>query len=590
MKNKALVLFAAISVFSLVGCNSDQEAPEESVDTNAPVSEPMSAEDTEETNTNGELKDGTYTASGQAFDGDLTINAEIKDGEIVSVQAEDNKESEEVFERAFPLMEERIIEGQSANFDTVTSATFTSNAVKTAMNDIIVQAGGQEEDLDLEPSEDPAGENEIEDVTTDLVIVGGGPAGLSAAIEAKNKGVEDVIIVEKLDILSGNGKFDMNFFDMPNSKAMEGNEVEVTKEEFLEMKEEAWDSEERKEAWVDKAWDLDDWLRDMGVELNYNYGGEKGMSHMAEEDQYSGNVVQHGLEKKVNELGVDIRTGTMGYDLVFEGDDLKGVAVRDKEDKYNILADAVVIATGGFSNNDELLEEYLPGTEKIINSNSMGATGDFIQVAKDHDIKLDHMDEQVVFQLGLSKNRALTGAGDGFILVNEDGERFVDESEGGLDFGLTLKENEPVYYIYDQRLYESMYRPQKHVEAGYHLEADSVEDLADQLGIPAENLQKSIDQYNKGVEGEEDDPIREEPSEFTIDTDGKLYGARVESVQHMTKGGIVGNEKAEVLNNEGEVIPGLYVAGEASDTSAAYSGAVVFGRISGESAANYINE
>lgn len=587
MKKNRLLALAAASVFALAGCSSNNNTEGgSSVEDNQAV-ESIS---TETAPVEGSLKDGTYTASGQGFDGDVNITAEIKDGQIASIKADENKESPEVFDRAFPIIEERVVESQSANFDTVTSATFTSNAVKNAMNDIIVQAGGQEEELNLDFSQDPAGENEAEDVTTDLVVVGGGPAGLSAAIEAKNKGIENVILVEKLDILSGNGKFDMNFFDMPNSKAMKDNGVEVSKEEFLEMKEGAWDSEARKEAWVDKAWDLDQWLRDMGVELNFNYGGEKGMSHMAEEDQYSGDVIQHGLEKKVNELGVDVRTGTMGYDLIFDGDDLKGVAVRDKDNKYNIMADAVVIATGGFSNNKDLLEEYLPGTEKIINSNSMGATGDFIGVAKDHDIKLDHMDEQVVFKLGLSKNRMLTGAGDGFILVNEEGKRFVDESEGGLEMGLTLKENSPVYYIYDQRLYDSMYRPKKHVELGYHVEADSVEELAEKLGIPADALQASIDQYNKGVEGEEKDPIREEPSEFTIDTNGKLYGAQVESVQHMTKGGIVANEKAEVQNNAGQVIPGLYVAGEASDTAAAYSGAVVFGRISGESAAAYINK
>lgn len=590
MKSKALVLFTAISVFSLVGCNANKDTNMESasIEANNSVSESISTEETTEGQKS--LEDGTYTASAEGFDGDLTIKAEIKDGKIVSVIPEENKESVEVYERAFPIMEERIIEGQTANFDTVTSATFSSNAVKNAMNDIVVQAGGVEEDLDLDPSQIPAGDNEIEDVNTDLVVVGGGPAGLAASIEAKNKGVENVILIEKLDILSGNGKFDMNFFDMPNSKAMKDNGVDVSKEEFLEMKKEAWDSNERKEAWVDKAWDLDEWLRGMDVELNFNYGGDKGMSHMAEEDKYSGNVIQKGLEKKVYDLGVDVRTGTMGYDLIFDGDKVVGVSVRDRENKYNIMADAVVIATGGFSHNKDLLAEYLPGTEKIMTSNSMGATGDFIEIAKNHDIKLDHMDKQSVFKIGLSKNRMLTGAGDGFILVNKEGKRFVDETSSGLEMGLTLKENSPVYYIYDQRIYDSMYRPKKHVKAGYHVEANSIEELAEKLDIPAENLQASIDQYNKGVEGEEKDPIREEPSEFSIDTTGKLYGAQVESLQHMTKGGIVGNEKAEVLNNDGNVIPGLYVAGEASDTAGAYSASVVFGRISGESAAGFIKE
>lgn len=382
----------------------------------------------------------------------------------------------------------------------------------------------------------------------------------------------------------------MNFFDLINSEAMAANDVEVTKEEFIASKADAVDSEARVQAWADGSWELDEWLRGFGVELNYNYGGEKGTNHMAEEDEYAGDHIQMGLEAHAKELGVEIRTGTRAVDLIMEDGAVKGAKVNAHKLEYDIEADAVIVATGGFSHNPELLAEYAPGAENIATSNQMGATGDFVTIFQEHDIQMDHMDILTVFRMILTRNRELTGAGDGFIWVNQDGERFVDESSAGLELAQTIKEQDKVFYVYDQRLKDSMYRLTKHNELGYHVSADSVEALAEEIGIDAAALQASIDQYNAGVTGEAEDPIRPEPSEFVIDTDGPLYAAQIESAIHMTKGGVVANENAQVLNNADEVVPGLYASGEVTDTTGAYSASVVFGRIAGQQAAAFVME
>lgn len=567
-----LALTTALSM-SLVGCKNKDEVKIE-----------------EDTNVTVALTDGSYKAEANGYGGNMLVEVTVKDNKIESVEMLEHKESSPVYTRAFPVIQERIIENQSPIVDNVSGATYTSFGVKKAVGEALKEAGMDfgEIKLDTEPEREAA--KELEDVNTQLVIVGAGPSGLSAAISAKESGVEDVILIEKLDILSGNGKFDMNFFDMINSEALKANDADMTVEEFIASKEKAFDSDERKTVWAEGAANLDPWLRDMGIELNFSSGGT---NHMAEADEYAGEHIHDGLEKKVAELGVDVRPGTKGLDLIMEDGKVTGVKVENREGTYNINADAVIVATGGFSHNPEMLAKYAPGAEIVATSNQMGATGDFVPVFEEHDIKLEEMDVLSVFKLIIKNRRDLTGAGDGFMLVNEEGNRFAAENSSGLELAHTILEqpNGKVFYVYDQPLYESFYRLQKHNELGYHIKADTLEELAEEIGVNKDNLVLARDNFNKAINGEIQDEFRgEEMPERLFSEEGPYYGVQVESAIHMTKGGVAANEKTQVINNEDEIVDGLYASGEVTATSGAYSSSVVFGRISGEEAAKYILE
>lgn len=308
---------------------------------------------------------------------------------------------------------------------------------------------------------------------------------------------------------------------------------------------------------------------------------------MAEADAYAGEHIQAKMEEKVNELGIDVRTGTKGLDLIMEDGKATGVKVECKEGYYDIKADAVIVATGGFSNNKELLAKYAPGTERLETSNQMGTTGDFIPVFEANNIKLEKMENMRIFPNIITGRRDLTGGGS-TIYVNANGERFIDETKGGLTLGNAILDQEGgAFYIYDQDLYEKSYRLRKHNDLGYHVQADTLEELAEKLGINAENLVKTVETTNKAVDGEIADPFREKALGDKIDK-GPYYGVRFEAGVHMTKGGVAANEKAEVLDNNDEVVEGLYAAGEVANSSAAYCASVVFGRISGEEAAKHI--
>lgn len=529
----------------------------------------------------------TYSATGNGYHGEMTVNVTIEDGKITDVELGDNHETNVVIDRAFPVIRERILEANTADVDSVTAATFSSYAIKTAVADAMQQAGLEAPKVAMQNAEKTATERAAE--SCDIVIVGGGPAGLAAAVSAKQTNADkNVILVEKLDILSGNGKFDMNFFDMINTEAQKaaGNDEwvgEASLAKFLEEKSSNGESAERIQVWANEEYNLDAWLRAMGVELNYNYGGT---NHMAEDNQYSGEVIQAGLEKAATELGVDVRTGTKGVDLVMEDGACKGVIVTNNAgETYTINAASTIITTGGFCSNKELLAEYAPGYEVFNTSNQMGTTGDFVKIFEQNGFKMENMGKMSFFSNIIVPYRDLTGGADMNLLANNEGALLPNKS--GMDRGTMIKEqpNGAAYYITDKTGYDSFYRIRKHVGLGYYAEGATLEELAEKLSINAEGLKASVEQYNAdAAAGAENAQIAAVPKR-ALDAEGPYYGVRVEAANHMTKGGVVCNENTQVLNADDTVVPGLYAAGEVTWQAGGYSESVCFGKVAGAQAA-----
>ncbi len=527
----------------------------------------------------------TYTVTGNGYHGEMSMDVTIENGVITDVVLGDNHETNVVIDRAFPVIRDRILAANTADVDNVSAATFSSYAVKTAVADAMKQAGMDAPEVKRTNAEKPATERAAE--SCDIVIVGGGPAGLAAAVSAKQTNPDkNVILVEKLDILSGNGKFDMNFFDMINTEAQKaaGNDEwvgEAGLAKFLESKSTNGESAERIKVWANEEYTLDAWLRDMGVELNYNYGGT---NHMAEDNQYSGEVIQAGLEKAAKELGVDVRPGTKGMDLVMEDGACKGVVVLNNDNEtYTINAKSTILATGGFCSNKELLAEYAPGYEVFNTSNQMGTTGDFVKIFEQNGFKTENMGKMSFFSNIIVPYRDLTGGADMNLLANKEGTLL--ENKSGKDRGTMIQENGAAFYITDKTGYDSFYRIRKHVALGYYSEGATLEELAEKLGIDAEGLKASVEQYNAdAAAGAENAQIAAVPAR-ALDAEGPYYGVRVEAANHMTKGGVVCNENAQVLNADDTVVPGLYAAGEVTWQAGGYSESVCFGKIAGAQAA-----
>ena len=534
----------------------------------------------------------TTSGIGDGFSGKIKVDVVTNGEKIEDIKVVSNTETSHIISRAFPILKERILKAQSPIVDSVSGASYTSFGVKKAVAEAL-KANGKDFGrirFNTKAPEQPVAN--LEAINTDLVIIGGGPAGLAAAISAREAGLKNIILIEKLDILSGNGKYDMNFYDLINSEAQKANGINDSVEALIADNSNPLDTPERIRAQAEGAFVLDKWLRSFGVNLNYNYGKR---GHMAEADAYAGAHIQDGMEKKVKELGIDVRTGTKGLDLIMKDGKVAGVKVQNRNNFYDINAKAVILATGGFSANKELLKKYVPGSEVFQTSNQLGATGDFIPVFEKNNIKTANLEVLNIFPFIIRQTRDLTGGGDGFILVNKEGKRFTSESiTYATRFSTAQKilaqPDSAAFYIYDQKLYDSSYRLQKHTAQGLHTKANTLDELADKLGIDKDNLKATVKEFNMAVRGEIKDPFREKPTKKEFMSEGPYYGVQVESAVHMTRGGVVADEKTQVYYENGNVVKGLYAAGEvANSNSGAYSAAVIFGRIAGEEATKYIN-
>lgn len=538
----------------------------------------------------------TYKATVPGYNGDMTVEVDIEGDAIRDIRIVEDHESSPVKKRAFPQIIERIMAAQSPDVDGVTGATFSSYAVKSAVAKALEQAGKTPVKVSMKNAE-KTGRVDLDTVNTSLLIVGAGPAGLSAAVAAVQNGLsaDKILMIEKMDITGGNGKFDMVLFNHAGSEAQKKAGIEDSAEKLYEArKKSAWDSDERLKAECEMTVTMDEWYRDMGIELNYVYDTR---SHLAEQNAYAGEELLDGIEKRVQEMGIEIRTGTKAYDFIMKDGRLAGIKAQHGNEYYDIMADAVVIATGGFCQNPELLKKYTPeGTDKLRSSNQIGATGDMVPLFEQYGFQLGHMDKTVVFSFMISRGRELTGERVApqayeFIQVNKEGKRFTNELVSyGLPRALDIlaQPDGKSYMIFDQQLADFSFRIGKHVREGLVQQGATIEELAGKLGINAENLKATVEEYNKAAAGEIKDALRDKAPSRPFAAEGPYYGMQLESAIHMTKGGVVCDGSARCLDADNKVIPGAFAAGEVTDTSANFSAAFIFGRIAGTEAAKEI--
>lgn len=547
----------------------------------------------------GGKKDGsvTHTETVHGYNGDMVVEVDITGKKTIdAIRIVSDHESSPVKKRAFPIIISRILKAQTPQVDSVSAASFSSYSIKSAVAAALKKAG-----TDVGPvafkSGDTGKRKDLPAVHKKILIVGSGPAGEAAAISAVESGVaaKDILIIEKEGITGGNGKFDMVLFYHAASLAQKKIGREDSAAKLLETrKKTAWDSEARLAAETNMTVKMDDWYRKMGIDLNYVF---EYRDHMAESNAYAGEEILDGLEKRIASLGIETRTETAAYDFIMKGNRLAGMKVKHKNEYYDITADAVIIATGGFCQNPALLEKYTPaGTAKLRSSNQIGATGDMVPLFEKHGFQLGHMDKTVVFGFMISRGRELTGERVApqkydYILVNKNGERFTNELVAyGLARGLDIfkQEGKNCWMIFDQGMVDFSFRIGDHIKKGLGVKADTMEALAEKIGVNKGNFVKTVNDYNRAAAGEIEDALRKKQPSRPFNAAGPYYALNIESAIHMTKGGVVCNENAQCLDAGGAVIPGAYAAGEVTDTSANFSAALIFGRIAGAQAAKDI--
>ena len=561
---------------------------------------------------------GTYTTETRGQH-DMTITVTVSETEILDIIV-DHKETPGVGEPAVEPIISRIIAAQGLGVDAISGATITSEAIIEGVADCLKQAGGDIEALRaIKYNEDLVREADIV-LETDVVVIGAGGAGLAAAVTANENG-STVIVVEKEGKVGGNTILAGGALNAVD----EGSETAIANKDSVEhhfnQTFEGGDklaNPELVRTLVENAWDGVEWLKGMGMEFEPGtftvLGGMWPRAHKPSEPVGTGFFKTY-MEYIDTHDNIEVILNTRATELIVEDGVVVGVICTGRTgNEVKIYAKSVILATGGFGRNIEMREEYNTFwktlDESILSTNHPGATGDGIAMALEVDAALVGMEHIQLLPLGDPVTGSLSGNietdVERRIFVNKEGNRFVDEGarRDVMTAALFEQTDAMLFIILDGKNYENSDSLNNFgesigelVAAGRAYQADTLEELAEQIGVPAENLIAAVEEFNSHVDNKTTDQFGRTLYSTKIDQAPYYACIRVPTLHH-TMGGVEINTSGQVINESGEVIPGLYAAGEVTGGvhgsnrlgGNALTDILVFGRIAGKSASDAANE
>ncbi|NCC79991.1 MAG: flavocytochrome c [Clostridia bacterium] len=556
---------------------------------------------------------GTYEGSAKGFHGDVVLTVTVNENEIIEIVA-DHTETEGLGDNAIDEMIASAMEKDSLALDMMSGATYSSEAFLAALEMALVKAGADVEKLKVKE----AGEEAVkEDITkdTEVAIIGAGGAGLSAAVSAHQNGAK-VIVIEKMPNVGGNTIISGSAYNAVDEKRQAPQGIEDSIEKFYTQTYEGGDKQgdpELVRVLVENAYPTIEWLESLGMEFKDTVftvlGALWPRSHKPLEPLGTGyvNTYMNYINEHSDEI--EILTETEAKELVVSEDGrVTGFIAEGKNGKVTVNASkGVIVATGGFGANVEMRDQHntiWPALTNIKTTNHKGATGDGIVMAEKINASVVQMENIQLLPMGDPETGSLSGnieqGVENRIFVNADGNRFVDEGERRdvMTNALMEQEDSMMWVIVDQHSYptgdtvnnfnESI---DSLVKQGRAFKADTLEELAQQIGVSPENLVKSVEAFNAAVDGATDEFGRT-LFMHKIDTAPFYAGKRVPTVHH-TMGGIKITPETRVVDVNGVVIPGLFAAGEVTGGihganrlgGNALTDVNTFGRIAGAQAA-----
>ncbi len=593
MKKILCILLATLMAFTMVACAAKTE------------SNPVEAA--------GKYTAGTYEGVGKGNNGDIVVDVVLTDSEISEIIVKEHAETAGLADAPLKDIPAAIIAGQTLAVDTISGATNASNGVIAAVTAALEAAGVDVSTLQIK-SETAEAQITIEDAEYDVVVIGAGGAGLSAAIKAKVSGAENVVVIEKMPFAGGNTLLSYAELACAGNWLQDEKGIEDSNEQFAK---EMWEGggmlarKEMVDTVVNNALDAALWLRDyVGVEYQDYLVHEGGHSvPRAVEPIELGAGMITPLVAKAEELGVQIMYNTKAEELIQnEEGRVIGVKVSAGESTAAFTtAKGVVLASGGFGANIEMREQYNKRwptvDESVQTTNSPAIVGDGIVMAEKIGAQLEGMEHIQLYPF----NNPMTGvfygieapswSGEGLIYVNEDGNRFVNEvGMRDVRAEAILAQNAPVYAIYNQEVADRLNMEEKFadeyakcLDGGVYYKADTLEEVAEYFEINADNLVQTMDNYNKYMTEGVDPEFGRTTSMVPMNGGPWFILKGVVSVHH-TMGGVMIDTDAHVIDTEGNIISGLYAAGEVTGSvhgnnrvgTCAISDITVFGRIAGE--------
>ena len=547
------------------------------------------------------LRDGTFIGKGNGRNGPLEVSITVKDGKIVDAEITKDVESPNIADNAKKEIIERFLkDGSTAMLDAVSGATITSNAILDALDEAVAISQGIKKSSII-----------YKDSECDIVIIGAGGAGLTAATEAASKGAK-VLVLEKMAIVGGNSNFSTGGINACYTKEQERLGIKDSKEVFYNdtMRGGQYLNDPNLvRTLIDNSAAMVEWLQTpmIGADLS-DVGAFGGATNKRIHRPKGGGAIGAHLipllQKAALKQGAEIRLNNKVIDILSNNGRACGVKVAYAGGEYTVRAKAVIVATGGFGANPEMIEFYQASLAGFATTNHKGATGDAFKMVEKFDAQLIQMEQiqihpTVVKGTGIMITEAVRG--NGAILVNKAGRRFVNEMETrDIVSAAVLKNPErSAYLIFDQNIRDSLKAIETYAKQNLLSEGATLLELSRMIAVDAVALEYTIDEYNKAVLAKNDTEFgrNTESMERTISTP-PFYAIEIEPAIHHTMGGLKINTKAQVLNKLNLPVPGLFAAGEVTGGvhgaqrlgGNAVADICIFGKIAADSALEFISK
>lgn len=595
---------------------------------------------------------GDFTGTAKGFGGDVSVTLTLTDGAITGCTAEGKDETEGVGSQAIAKMPGEIAESGSIAVDGVSGATVTSTAIKEAAAAALTAAGLNPDDYKTAVENNATAEDST--VDADVVVVGAGGAGMTAAITAAAEG-KSVVILESQSMVGGNSVRATGGMNAGKTVYQDENEfgesagvektLKTAAEKYADNEtitalaktvSEQWaayqanptgyfdsvelmeldtmiggkgiNDPELVETLCANSADAIDWLDEHGITLhNVSSFGGASVKRIHRPVNAEGKTVSVGsymiplLEENCEKAGVKMMLDTTATEILT---DANGAAVGVKAtgasgETVTVNAKAVVLATGGFGANLDMVVKYKPELKGFMTTNAPGIQGQGIEMAQAIGAATVDMDQIQIHPTVEANTAALITEGlrgDGAILINEEGQRFIDEvgTRDVVSAAEIAQTGSYSWLVVDQAMADASSVIQGYIKKGYTVTGSTYEELGKAMGVDAAAFAETMEKWNGYVEAKNDPDFGRTSFANPLNT-APYYAVKVTAGVHHTMGGLKINANTEVLNEKGEVIPGLFAAGEVTGGvhganrlgGNAVADFTVFGRIAGAAASDY---
>ena len=596
---------------------------------------------------------GDFTGTAKGMGGDVTVTLTLTDSKITGCTAEGVDETQGIGTLALDQLPGQIAETGSIAVDGVTGATITSDAIKEAAAAALTAAGLNPDDFKT-AVENNGEQAEDSTVDADIVIVGAGGAGMTAAITAAEEG-KSVVILESQSMVGGNSVRATGGMNAGKTVYQDENEfgeaagvektLKTAAEKYADNEtitalaktvSEQWaeyqanptgyfdsvelmeldtmvggkgiNDPELVETLCSNSADAIDWLDEHGITLHNvaSFGGAS-VKRIHRPVDADGKTISVGsymiplLQENCEKAGVQILLNTTANEILTDANDAAvGVkATGASGETVTVNAKAVVLTTGGFGANLDMVTEYKPELKGFMTTNAAGAQGQGIEMATAIGAGTVDMDQIQIHPTVEANTAALITEGlrgDGAVLINAEGKRFIDEvgTRDVVSAAEIAQTGSYSWLVVDQAMVDASSVIQGYIKKGYTVTGETYEELGKAMGVDEAAFAETMNTWNGYVDAKNDPDFGRTSFANKLDT-APYYAIKVTAGVHHTMGGLTINTNTEVLKEDGSVIPGLFAAGEVTGGvhganrlgGNAVADFTVFGRIAGKAASDY---